>query len=197
MKANFTLFDPIQMEGKCAVMTGEDTDVEATQFRGSDGTPAGSFHKDHVRIADDRPPEPRRGGQNTKRDEGTNRIVPPIVVAEQWLCSLLGLICVICGVCGLFMKYNQDSPLACIRWLGSAHGPILRFTAVACCAVGAALVRCGLASPDHLLVSIDQNPLRSVRANSVRASNLFSAWGRILGFGLKWKGKDHHERRHI
>jgi hypothetical protein len=73
--------------------------------------------------------------------------------------------------------------------MGSAHGPILRFTAVACCAVGAALVRCGLASLDHLLVSIDQNPLRSVRANSVRASNLFSAWGRILGFGLKWKGR--------
>jgi hypothetical protein len=33
MKANFTLFDPIQMEGKCAVMTGEDTDVKATQIQ--------------------------------------------------------------------------------------------------------------------------------------------------------------------
>jgi hypothetical protein len=63
MKANFTLFDPIQMEGKCAVMTGEDTDVKATQFRGSDETPAGSLHKDHVRIADDWPPERRRGVQ--------------------------------------------------------------------------------------------------------------------------------------
>jgi hypothetical protein len=59
MKANFTLFDPIQVEGKCAVMTGEDTDVKATQFSGSDETLAGSFHKDHVRIAYDRTPEAR------------------------------------------------------------------------------------------------------------------------------------------
>jgi hypothetical protein len=197
MKDNFNLFDPIQVEGKCAVMTGEDTDVKATQFRGSDETLAGSFHKDHVRIAYDRPPEPRRGGQNSKRDVGTTRIVPRIVVAEQWLCFLLGLICMICGVCGLFMKYKQDSPFAYIRWLGPAHGPILRSTAIACFVVGAVLVRCGLASPDQSLVSIDQKPLRSVRANLARASNLFSAWGPILGFGLKWRGKDHHERRHI
>ena len=63
MKVNSTLFDPIQVEGKCAVMTGEDTDVKAIQFRGSDETLAGSFHKNHVRIADDRTPEPRRGRQ--------------------------------------------------------------------------------------------------------------------------------------
>jgi hypothetical protein len=148
MKTNFTLFDPIQVEGKCAVITGEDTAVKATQFRGSDEALAGSFHKDHVSIAYDWTPEPRRGTQNTKRGEGTTRIVPRIVVAEQWLCFLLGLICVICGVCGLFMKYNQDSPFACIRWLGAAHEPILRATAIACVVVGAILVRCGLASPD-------------------------------------------------
>jgi hypothetical protein len=98
-------------------MTDEDTAVKATQFRGSDEALAGSFHKDHVSIAYDRTPEPRRGSQITKRDEGTPRIVPRIVVAEQWLCFLFGLICMICGVCGLFMKYNQDSPFACIRWL--------------------------------------------------------------------------------
>src|SRR6202162_3853692 len=137
MKDNFNLFDPIQVEGKCAVMTGEDTDVKATQFRGSDETLAGTFHKDYVRIAYDRTPEPRRGGQNTKRDDGTTRIVPRVVVVEQWLCFLLGLICMICGVCGLFMKCNQDSPFACIQWLGPAHEPILRSTAIACFVVGA------------------------------------------------------------
>jgi hypothetical protein len=114
MKVNSTFFDSIQVEGKCAVMTGEDTDVKAIQFRGSDETLAGSFHKNHVRIADDRTPEPRRGRQNTKRDERITRMVPRIVVAEQWLCFLLGLICMICGVCGLFMKYNQDSPFCVI-----------------------------------------------------------------------------------
>jgi hypothetical protein len=86
MKANSTLLDPIQVDGKYAVMTGEDTDVKATQFRGSDETPAGSLHKDHVRIADVWPPERRRGVQNSKGDEGTTLIVPRVVVAEQWLC---------------------------------------------------------------------------------------------------------------
>jgi hypothetical protein len=162
MKDNFTLLDPIQVEGKCAVITGKDKDVKATQFRGSDETPAGSLHKDHVRIADDWPPERRRGVQNSKGDEGTTLIVPRVVVAEQWLCLLLGMIC---GVCGLFMKYNQDSPIAYSRWLGPAYGPILRFTAIACFVAGAVLVRCGLASPDQSLASIDQKPLRSIRAN--------------------------------
>src|SRR5271154_6206984 len=109
---------------KPTVMTAEDTALKATQLRGSVETLAGRFRKDHVRIAYDRPPEPRRGGQKTKRDEGTTRIVPRSVVAEQWLCFLLGLICVICGVCGLFMKYEQDSPFASIGWLGAAHEPI-------------------------------------------------------------------------
>jgi hypothetical protein len=129
------------------VMTAENTDVGATQLRGSVETLAGRFRKDHVRIAYDRTPEPRLGGQNTKRDEGTPRIVPRSVVADQWLCFLLGLICVICGVCGLFMKY-------------AANGLLLRSTAIACFVVGAVLVRCGLVSPDQSLVAIGQKPLR-------------------------------------
>jgi hypothetical protein len=43
MKANFTLFDPIQMEGKCAVTTGEDTDVEARTQKEMRG-PTASFY---------------------------------------------------------------------------------------------------------------------------------------------------------
>ena len=183
--------------GKFAVTCGKDTDVKTTQFRGSDKTLAGSFHKDQVRIAYDRIQKTRRRSQNTKRDDGSTRIVPRIVVAEQWLCFLLGLICTICGVCGLFMKYNQDSPFASIRWLGPAHVPILRCAALASFVMGAVLVRCGLADPDQSLVSAGQKPLRSVRANLAHASNLFSFWGPFLGFGLKWKGKDHHERRYI
>jgi hypothetical protein len=147
-------------------MTGEDTYVKATQFRRPDETLAGivgSVHKDPMRIADDRTPELRRGGQNTKRDKGTTRIVPRIVVAEQWLCFLLGLICTICGICGLFMKYNHDlTPFAHLRWMGPAHGAILRSSAIACFVVGAVLVRCGLASPDQSLLSIGQEAFGSV-----------------------------------
>jgi hypothetical protein len=172
MKDNIILFDPIQVEGQLAVMTDEDTDVKAIQFRGSDETLAGTFHKNHVPVAYYQTPKPRRRGQNAKRDAGTTRIVPRIVVAEQWLCLLLGLICVICGVWGLFMKYSQGSPFTYFQWLGPAHGPILRATAIACFVAGAILVRCGLASPEQALVSTGQKPLRSVRANLARTSNL-------------------------
>ena len=170
-------------------MTGGDG--KATQFKRPDQTLAGlvgSFHKDRAGIADERTTEPQRRGQNTKRDDGITRTIPRIVVAEQWLCFLLGLICMICGVYGLFMKYRQDTPFAYIQWLGPAYGLILRSIAIACIVLGAVLVRCGLANPDQVVVSIGQEPLRSVRANLARALNLFSAWGTMFGFGLKRKG---------
>ena len=164
----------IAFEGACAVMTGEDTDGKATQFRRPDQTLAGlvgSFHKDHAGIADERTPEPRRRGQNTKRDDGTTRTIPRIVVAEQWLCFLLGLICLICGVCGLFMKYNQDSRFAFLRWLGPAYGPTLRFIALACFVLGAVLVRLGLARPDRISISRARRVLRSARGHRVPDPN--------------------------
>ena len=172
-------------------MAGEGTDKNATQFRHPDRARsgrAGSFHNDQPRIADERTPETLRRSRITKRDEVPPRTIPRIVIAEQWLCFLLGLICMICGVHGLFVKYSQDSPFAYIRRLGPAYGPILRSTAIACIALGAVLVRCGLANPGKAVVSIAQKPVRSVRANLARAANLFFAWGRIVGFGLKRKG---------
>ena len=139
------------------------------KFRRPDQTLAGlvgSFHKDHAGIADERTPEPRRRDQNTKREDGTTRTIPRIVVAEQWLCFLLGLICLICGACGLFMKYNQDSLSAFLRWLGPAYGPTLRFVALACLVLGAVLVRLGLARPDRISISSARKVLRSSRGAS-------------------------------
>jgi predicted lysophospholipase L1 biosynthesis ABC-type transport system permease subunit len=185
------MYVQITFEGKCAVMTGEGTDRKVSQFRHQDRTRAGiagSFHKDHPRIVDERTPETRRRSRITKRDEVARRTIPLIVVAEQWLCFLLGLICMICGVYGLFMNYRQDSPIAYIQWLGPAYGLILRSIAIACIVLGAVLVRCGLANPDQVVVSVGQEPSRSVRANLARALNLFSAWGTMFGFGLKRKG---------
>jgi hypothetical protein len=162
-------------------MTGEDTDGKAALFRHPDKTWAGiavSFHRDQSLTAAERRPKTRRRSRIIKRDEGPPQTIPRIVVAEQWLCFLLGLICMICGVCGLFMNYNPRP----------AYGPILWSTTIACFVLGALLVRCGLSNPDQAVVSIGQKPWRSVRANLARASNLFSAWGKILGFGLKRKG---------
>jgi hypothetical protein len=133
------------------------TDGETTQFRRPDETLiniAGSFRKDHACIVHERTSEAQGRSQNTKRDEGATPTIPRIVVAEQWLCLLLGLVCMICGVYGLFMKYNQGSSNAYIRWLGPAYGPILRFTAISCIALGAVLVRQGLARPDQSSFSV-------------------------------------------
>jgi hypothetical protein len=93
----------------------------------------------------------------------------------------------ICGVCGLFMKYNQNSSFAYIRWLGPAHGLLLRSTAIACFFVGAVLVRCGLASPDQSLVSSVKSRCDQFAQNLVCASNLF-----LFGadFGLRIVGKE-------
>jgi hypothetical protein len=186
------LYVQIEFEGACAVMTGEDTDGKATQFRRPDQTLAGlvgSFHKDHAGIADERTPEPRRRGQNTKRDDGTTRTIPRIVVAEQWLCFLLGLICLICGVCGLFMKYNQDSRFAFLRWLGPAYGPALRFIALACFVLGAVLVRLGLARPDRISISSARKVLRSARGHRVPDPNAVPVQRTSLDNEWKSRGK--------
>ena len=176
-------------EGACAVMTGEDTDGKATQFRRPDQTLAGlvgSFHKDHAGIADERTPEPRRRGQNTKRDDGSTRTIPRIVVAEQWLCFLLGLIC---GVCGLLMKYNQYSLFAFLRWLGPAYGPTLRFIALACFVLGAVLVRLGLARPDRISISSTRKVLRSARGRRVPDPNAVPIQRTSLDNEWKLRGK--------
>ena len=167
------------LEREYAVMTDEDEDGETAQFRRPDETLAGiacSLHKDHSHIAHE------RTSAALRRDEGITRTLPSIVVAVQWLCLLLGLICMICGIYGLFMKYNQDSPNAYIRWLGPAYGPVLRFTAISCIALGAVLVRHGLARPDQSSFSVAQPILRSPQGNRAHAS------------GWKWKGKRQHER---
>ena len=173
-------------------MTGEDTDGKGAQFRRPDQTLAGfvgSFHKDHADIVDERTLEPRRRGQNTKRDDGTMRTIPRIVVAEQWLCFLLGLICVISGVCGLFMKYNQDSRFAFLRWLGPAYGPTLRFLALTCFVLGAVLVRLGLARPDRISISSARKVLRSARGHRVPDPNAVPVQRTSLDNEWKLRGK--------
>jgi hypothetical protein len=121
-------------------------------------------------------------GPNTRRP-------PRIVVAEQWLCFLLGLICLICGVCGLFMKYNQDSPFAFLRWLGPAYGPTLRFIALACFVLGAVLVRLGLARPDRISISSARKVSRSARGHRVPNPNAVPVQRTSLDDEWKSRGK--------
>jgi hypothetical protein len=187
----------IKFEGKGTLNTGENTDGKVAEFR-RDETPAGiarSFHKDHARIAEELMPEPRSGGQSTKRDEETTRTIPRFVIAEQWLCFLLGLICMICGVYGLFMKYSKDVLFAYARWLGPAYGPTLRFIAVVCFVLGAVLVRLGLARPARISISSTRKALRSVRRHPAPDTNAVPVKRASLDNKRKLRGKKQHERR--
>jgi hypothetical protein len=123
---------------------------------------------------------------SSKRDGGaTTPTNPSIVAAEQYLCLLLGLICVACGGWGVCMKYSLDLSSGYISWLGSAYGPTLRLTAVACLVLGAVLVRLAFARPRLPLVSGGPKASRPVGRNLVRSAKRTPGRGTSLGFGRK------------
>jgi hypothetical protein len=123
---------------------------------------------------------------SSKRDgDATTPTNPAIVAVEQWLCLLLGFVCMACGVWGICMKYSLDLSSAYISWLGSAYGPILRFTAVACLVSGAVLVRRGLARPDMSSASGSRKVSRSAGGNSGRNAKRTTVRRTSLGFGRK------------
>jgi hypothetical protein len=66
-----------------------------------------------------------------------------IVVVEQWICFVLGLICMAFGIWGICMNPGQHALSAPIAWLGSLYMPVLRVTAVVCIGLGAILARRG------------------------------------------------------
>jgi hypothetical protein len=68
-----------------------------------------------------------------------------IVVIEQWICLVLGLVCMAFGMWGICMKPEQDALSEYIAWLGSLYIPMLRVTAVICIGLGVLLARRGWA----------------------------------------------------
>jgi hypothetical protein len=68
-----------------------------------------------------------------------------IIVIEQWICLVLGLVCMAFGMWGLCMRPEQDALSAYIAWLGSLYMPTLRVTAVVCIGLGVMLARRGWA----------------------------------------------------
>jgi hypothetical protein len=68
-----------------------------------------------------------------------------IVIIEQWICLLLGLVCMAFGMWGICMKPEQAASSAYIAWLGSLYMPTLRVTAVVCIGLGVLLARRGWA----------------------------------------------------
>ena len=68
-----------------------------------------------------------------------------IVFIEQWICFVLGLVCMGFGIRGICVRPEEHALSACIAWLGSLYMPTLRITAVVCLGLGVTLVRLGWA----------------------------------------------------
>ena len=63
------------------------------------------------------------------KDERKGSRFKLIVAIEQWICLVLGVICIASGIWGAFLKLSQT------------YAPTLRITAVACFVMGLVLVR--------------------------------------------------------
>jgi hypothetical protein len=88
----------------------------------------------------------RAGREVRKKEENEQRRAPPkTIVVEQWICFVLGLVCMAFGMWGICMKPEQDALSAYIAWLGSLYMPTLRVTAVVCIGLGVMLARRGWA----------------------------------------------------
>jgi hypothetical protein len=161
-------------EWKGVVMTGEEKGEKAvTQSRSPVDARAGF-------AGSPREDQARPAGSSVRDGEVTTPINPSIAALEQWLCLLLGVSCMVCGVWGICMKYSQGLSSGYVQWLGSAYGPVLLLTALACLAFGAVLVRLGLARPGRSSDSDNPKGLPPVGRNRRRHAKVPPARREIL-----------------
>ena len=94
-------------------------------------------------------PASRAGRKERSKGADKQNKVPlaTIVAIEQWVCFVLGFVCMAFGFWGICMKPGQGAFSAYVAWLGSLYMPTLRVTAVVCLGLGAMLVRRGWAQP--------------------------------------------------
>jgi hypothetical protein len=68
---------------------------------------------------------------------------PRTIVVEQWICFVLGFVCMAFGAWGICMRPGQYALSEYCAWLGSLYVPALRLTAVTCLGLGVMLIRRG------------------------------------------------------
>jgi hypothetical protein len=111
-------------------------------IHGSDrGT--GNLHGDVGHLSRGRTLSVVQGVRKKRVDERKSSQPTTIVVIEQWICFVLGLLCMAFGMWGICMKPEQDALPAYIASLGSLYVPTLRVTAVVCVGLGVVLIRRG------------------------------------------------------
>jgi len=93
----------------------------------------------HERAWSARPPTWKQKGQQIGSPPRT------IVVIQQWVCFVLGFVCIAFGIWGICIKSGHQALSAYVAWLGSLYMPTLRLMAVVCLGWGVMLVRRGWA----------------------------------------------------
>jgi hypothetical protein len=84
------------------------------------------------------------GQKRRKKEEVEQKSASPkTIVVEQWLCFVLGCVCMAFGVWGICVKPGEYALSEYIAWLGSLYVPTLRLTAVVCFGMGVMLIRHG------------------------------------------------------
>ena len=91
----------------------------------------------------------KQKAESTPRDQPKEFTPSMAAVIGQWICFVLGGVCIVCGACGIFAKHIEGPPSASVAWLGSAYMPTLRVTALLCLFMGLLLVRHGWGSSDR------------------------------------------------
>jgi hypothetical protein len=105
----------------------------------------GGLHEDVGHLDRERILGVGQGVREKGADERKSAQPTTIVVIEQWICFVLGLVCMAFGIRGICMKPEQNALSANIAWLGSLYVPTLRVTAVVCIGLGVLLARRGWA----------------------------------------------------
>jgi hypothetical protein len=106
---------------------------------------AGSRHEDVSRLDHERPSSAEQGMKKNRKEVREDYRFELIVAIEQWICLVLGVVCIALGTWGVFLKLGENALPAYLAWLATAYVPTLRITAVACLVFGLVLVRRGLA----------------------------------------------------
>ena len=102
-----------------------------------------SLHEDVGHLSRERTLSVGQGAREKRGDERKSAPPTTIAVIEQWICFVLGLVCMAFGIWGICMKPEQDALSAYTAWLGSLYMPTLRVTAVVCVGFGVMLIRRG------------------------------------------------------
>ena len=86
----------------------------------------GSLHEDVGHLSRERTSGVGHGVREVGGGEQESAQPKTIVAIEQWICLVLGLVCMVFGMWGIFMKPDQDAVSEYIAWLGSLYMPTLR-----------------------------------------------------------------------